>query len=161
MVSYHAAFRGLCGLFDMQQQALAAMVAWMRLDEALKAFERDLRSRHNITTLQLAVLHIVSERPHIPLAALRKALLAHAATLGQAIDDLRRKGLCQVRTNPEDRRARNVSLTEAGASLVAAMPLAGPMRLRDVEGETGRLDRLTPALNDALELFGLEAWTRR
>ncbi|SMQ85956.1 DNA-binding transcriptional regulator, MarR family [Devosia lucknowensis] len=145
----------------MQQQALAAMVAWMRLESALKAFELDLKRRHNITTLQLAVLHIVSERPHIPLAALRKALLAHAATLGQAIDDLRRKGLCQVRTNPEDRRARNVSLTEAGATLVAAQPMAGPMRLRDVEGETERLDRLAPALGDALELFGLDPWTRR
>lgn len=145
----------------MQQQALAAMVAWMRLDQALKAFELDLKRRHNITTLQLAVLHIVSERPHIPLAALRKALLAHAATLGQAIDDLRRKGFCQVRSNPEDRRARNVSITEAGAALVAAMPMAGPMRLRDVEGQTDRLDRLAPALNDALELFGLEDWTGR
>jgi DNA-binding MarR family transcriptional regulator len=145
----------------MQQQALAAMVAWMRLDQALKAFELDLKRGHNITTLQLAVLHIVSERPHIPLAALRKALLAHAATLGQAIDDLRRKGFCQVRSNPEDRRARNVSITEAGAALVAAMPMAGPMRLRDVEGQTDRLDRLAPALNDALELFGLEDWTGR
>lgn len=143
----------------MQQQALAAMVAWMRLDTALKAFELDLKRRHNITSLQLAVLHIVSERPQIPLAALRKALLAHAATLGQAIDDLRRKGLCQVRTNPEDRRARNVSITEAGSALIAAMPLAGPMRLREVEGETERLTRLTPALGDALDLFGLERWT--
>ena len=145
----------------MQQQALAAMVAWMRLDIALKAFELDLKRRYNITTLQLAVLHIVSERPHIPLAALRKALLAHAATLGQAVDDLRRKGLCQVRSNPEDRRARNVSITEAGSALVAAMPMAGPMRLRVVEGETDRLDRLAPALGDALDLFGLEPWTGR
>ncbi|WP_338721500.1 MarR family transcriptional regulator [Devosia sp. XK-2] len=145
----------------MQQQALAAMVAWMRLDTALKAFEAALKRDHKITALQLAVLHIVAERPHIPLAALRKALLAHPATLGQAIDDLRRKELCKVRTNPDDRRARNVFLTEAGAALVHAVPMAGPMRLRDVEGETERLDRLTPALNDALNLFGLESWTGR
>lgn len=142
----------------MQQQALAAMVAWMRLEGALKAFELDLKRRHKITVLQLAVLHIVSERPHIPLAALRKALLAHPATLGQAIDDLRRKGLCLVRTNPEDRRARNVSISDTGMALVAATPLAGPMRLRDVEGQTDQLDRMTPALNDALRLFGLETW---
>jgi len=41
------------------------------------------------------------------------------------------------------------------------VPMAGPMRLRDVEGESDRLDRLTLALNDALELFGLEEWTGR
>lgn len=143
----------------MQQQALKAMVAWMRLDQAIKAFEAALKRDHKITTLQLAVLHIVSERPHIPLAALRKALLAHPATLGQAIDDLRRKGLCQVRSNPEDRRARNVAITQAGSALIAAVPMTGPMRLRDVEGEAERLDRLAPALNDAVDLFGLEAWT--
>ncbi|QYO76860.1 MarR family winged helix-turn-helix transcriptional regulator [Devosia salina] len=143
----------------MQQQALKAMVAWMRLDQAIKAFEAALKRDHSITTLQLAVLHIVAERPHIPLAALRKALLAHPATLGQAIDDLRRKGLCQVRSNPEDRRARNVAITAAGTTLIAAVPMAGPMRLREVEGETERLDRLAPALNDAVDLFGLEAWT--
>jgi DNA-binding MarR family transcriptional regulator len=145
----------------MQQQALSAMVAWMRLDGAIKAFEADLKRRHRITSLQLAVLHIVSERPHIPLAALRKALLSHPATLGQAIDDLRRKGLCQVRSNPDDRRARNVSMTEAGAALVAAVPLTGPMRLREIEGETDRLLALTPALADALNLFGLEDWAER
>ena len=44
----------------MQQQALTAMVAWMRLEEAMKAFELDLKRRHNITMLQLAVLHIVA-----------------------------------------------------------------------------------------------------
>ncbi|MCP8882925.1 MarR family transcriptional regulator [Devosia sp. XJ19-1] len=142
----------------MQQQALTAMVAWMRLDTALKAFEASLKRDHKITALQLAVLHIVSERPHIPLAALRKALIAHPATLGQAIDDLRRKGLCQVRSNPEDRRARNVAITESGSELVAAVPLTGPMRLRDVEGEAERLVRLAPALGDAVELFGLAQW---
>lgn len=145
----------------MQQQALTAMVAWMRLEEAMKAFELDLKRQHNVTRLQLAVLHIIAERPHIPLAALRKALLAHAATLGQAIDDLRRKGLCQVRSNPDDRRARNVSITQAGHALVAAMPLVGPMRLRDIEGDTDRLTRLAPALGDALDLFGLEPWARK
>lgn len=145
----------------MQQQALAAMVAWMRLDQANRAFESELKRRFNITSLQLAVLHIVSERPHIPLAALRKALLAHPATIGQAVDDLRRKELCLVRFNPEDRRARNVSITANGAGLIRAVPLSGPMRLRVVEGETERLDRLAPALGDALELFGLEDWTKR
>lgn len=144
----------------MQQQALSAMVAWMRLDRAIKAFEAELKRRHKITALQLAVLHILAERPHIPLAALRKALVAHPATLGQAIDDLRKKGFCQVRFDPEDRRARNVSITEAGRGLVATTPLAGPMRLRDVEGETGRLDALTSAFTDSMDLFGLADETK-
>lgn len=145
----------------MQQQALSAMVAWVRLDRAITAFQADLKRRHNITALQLAVLHIIVERPHIPLAALRKALVAHPATLGQAIDALRRKGFCRVLSDPADRRARNVSITEAGQALVQSSPLAGPMRLRHVEGETERLDRLSTSFSDAIALFGLEEWTER
>ena len=34
-------------------------------------------------------------------------------------------------------------------------------RLREVEGETDRLTLLAPALGDALDLFGLEAWSKR
>ena len=139
----------------MQQQALSTLVAWLRLDSAIAAFHLDLKQRHGITGLQLAVLHILSERPHMALAALRKGLDMHAATLGQSIDDLRRLDLCIVRTDPRDRRARLVAITQKGLDLVAAVPLAGPNRLRQLETDPARLDRLTEALNDALDLFAL------
>lgn len=142
----------------MQQQALSVTVAWVRLERAMELFQAELRRRHGITTLQLAVLRILSERPQLPLAALRKALVAHPATLGQAIDDLRRKELCLVRRNPDDRRARDIALTEAGAAIVAAAPLAGPIRLREVNHDPARLDRLAEALDDAIDLFGLGPW---
>ena len=142
----------------MQQQALSTIVAWVRLERALEAFHLELRQRHGITGLQLAVLRILAERPQLPLAALRKALVMHPATLGQAIDALRRRELVSVRTDPGDRRARNVALTAAGTALLAAAPLAGAMRLREVETDSSRLDRLTAALDDAVELFGLAPW---
>lgn len=142
----------------MQQQALAVTVAWVRLERAMELFQAELRRAHGITTLQLAVLRILSERPQLPLAALRKALVAHPATLGQAIDDLRRKDLCTVRRNPDDRRARDIALTEAGSAIVVAAPLAGPVRLREVNHDPARLDRLAAALEDAIDLFGLAPW---
>jgi DNA-binding MarR family transcriptional regulator len=95
----------------MQQQALSTIVSWVRLERALEAFHLELRQRFGITGLQLAVLRILAERPRLPLAALRKALVAHPATLGQAIDGLRRRELVTVRTDAADRRARNVALT--------------------------------------------------
>jgi DNA-binding MarR family transcriptional regulator len=142
----------------MQQQALSATVAWVRLERAMAGFEAELRKRFGITGLQLQVLRICSERPQLPLAALRKMLVAHPATLGQSIDELRRMDLVTVRTDPKDRRARLVGLTEAGAALVAAAPAAGPTRLRETDQDVVRLDRLKVALEDALELFGLEEW---
>ena len=142
----------------MQQQALSALVAWVRLERALESFQLDLRRRFGITALQLSVLRICAERPQLPLAALRKALVMHPATLGQSIDELRRLGLVIVRTDPRDRRARLVGLTDKGQALVAAAPVAGPIRLRDAEGDTARLERLSAALDDLVDLFGLEPW---
>ena len=142
----------------MQQQALSAIVSWVRLERALEAFHLELRQRHGITGLQLSVLRILAERPQLPLAALRKALVMHPATLGQSIDELRRMDLVTVKTDPRDRRARLVGLTEAGAKLVSRAPLAGPTRLREIDHEIARLDRLKLALEDAVELFGLGEW---
>jgi DNA-binding MarR family transcriptional regulator len=142
----------------MQQQALSAIVAWVRLERAIDAFNLDLRRRFGLTGLQLAVLRILAERPRLPLAALRKALVMHPATLGQAIDALRLRGLCEVRYDSKDRRARLVSLTAAGTALIAQAPLAGPVRLREVAAEPARLETLAAALEDAIDLFGLKHW---
>lgn len=145
----------------MQQQALSAIVAWVRLDRAVELFNAELKQRHGITGLQLAVLRILGERPQLPLAALRKALVMHPATLGQAIDGLRRRGLCQVRRNPADKRARDIAITQEGEAVVAAAPLAGPVRLREVNHDPARLDRLAAALEDAIDLFGLGPWVEK
>lgn len=145
----------------MQQQALSAIVSWVRLDRAMEAFNAELKQLYGLTGLQLAVLRILGERPQLPLAALRKALVMHPATLGQAIDALRKKELCTVRSNPDDRRARDIALTPEGAALMALAPLAGPVRLRETQHDPARLDRLTAALSDAVELFGLGRWDRK
>lgn len=142
----------------MQQQALAAVIAWIRLERALENFERTLHDEFGITGLQLAILRLLSERPALALAALRKALVMHAATLGQAVDHLRRLGLCEVRPDPRDRRARLVALTSAGAAMLARTPMAGPMRLRQAPADSARLDRLAVALEDAIALFALDEW---
>lgn len=142
----------------MQQQALSAIVAWVRLDRAFENLNAELKRRYGITGLQLSVLRILAERPQLPLAALRKALVMHPATLGQAIDKLRVMDLVSVRRDPDDKRSRIVALTPAGAQMIAGAPLAGPVRLRDVMVEPDRLDRLAAALEDAIELFGLGGW---
>ena len=136
----------------MQQQALSAIIAWIRLDRAIESFNVTLRQDFGITGLQLAVLRILAERPALPLAALRKTLVMHPATLGQAVDELRTMGFCEVRTNPKDKRARLVAITPKGTALLEKAPLAGPVRLRQIAAEPVRLERLAAALEDAMEL---------
>jgi len=142
----------------MQQQALSTIVSWVRLERAMDAFHLDLKKRFGITGLQLSVLRICAERPQLPLAALRKALVMHPATLGQSIDELRRMELVTVRTDPADKRARLVALTDKGKALLDDAPLAGPTRLREVDHDVARLDRLQLGLDGAIALFGLGDW---
>ena len=139
----------------MQQQALSAIVAWVRLDAAIQNFNQQLRKEFGITGLQLAVLRILGERPALPLAALRKTLVMHPATLGQSIDELRAAGLCTVERDSRDKRARVVAITDKGNELMARAPVAGPVRLREFDHDPARLDRLKLAFEDAIDLFGL------
>jgi len=139
----------------MQQQALSAIVAWVRLDAAIQSFNQALRRDFGITGLQLAVLRILGERPALPLAALRKSLVMHPATLGQSIDELRVMELATVTRDPRDKRARIIAITDKGRELMARAPLAGPVRLREIETEPARLDALKAAFEDAVDLFGL------
>jgi hypothetical protein len=53
---------------------------------------------------------------------------------------------------------RIVSITPEGAALVERAPLAGPVRLRQIDHEPARLERLATGLEDAIALFGLEAY---
>jgi DNA-binding MarR family transcriptional regulator len=144
--------------------AVAAIRAWTHLDQAMAAFDRDLRARHGVTGRQLAVLRLVDEWGPAPtLAELRRRLVMHPATLGQLVDRLAGAGLVELAADAGDRRRRTVGLTAAGRRLLAAAPLAGPVRLRGLpEGhaaaDPARLRRLAAALTDAIELFGLEGY---
>jgi hypothetical protein len=41
--------------------AVLAIRAWMRLDQAIAGFNRELERRHGVTGAQLAILRIVAE----------------------------------------------------------------------------------------------------
>jgi MarR family transcriptional regulator, temperature-dependent positive regulator of motility len=139
--------------------ALAAIRAWMRLDAAIGAFNHALERQHNITGAQLAILRIVAELgPRVRLSDLRQRLVMHPATLGQLLDRLAVRGLVALSVDESDRRRRLVEVTGAGRRLIAAAPLAGPVRLRHVDVEPHRLEHLTEALTDAVVLFGLEGY---
>ncbi|MBV8086675.1 MAG: MarR family transcriptional regulator [Chloroflexi bacterium] len=104
------------------------------------------------------MLRILAEQPEASLRQLRQRLALHPATVGQAIDQLVERGLCTRRPDPADLRARLISITAAGRALLNKAPLAGPVRLRYTEAPRQRLQQLTDALGDAIDLFGLGPW---
>lgn len=137
-------------------EALAAIQAWTRLENARAEFGRMLERRYGVTGAQLGILRIVAE--HDPegttLAGLRERLVLHPATLGQLIDRLARRGLVELSPDPTDRRRRTVRTTAEGRTVCRDAPVAGPVRLRHTTADPDRLRRLTAACEDAVELFG-------
>jgi MarR family transcriptional regulator, temperature-dependent positive regulator of motility len=141
-------------------EAVDAIQAWVRLDLAITAFNRDLDRHHGVTGAQLAIMRLITLwGPEVRLADLRSRLVMHPATLGQLLDRLVIRGLVDLTADPTDRRRRMVSLTDRGTRVVRDAPLAGPVRLRQVPEDPRRLRRLSRALNDAIVLFGLDDYT--
>ena len=143
---------------DRQPPALAAIRAWVRLDRAFAEFNRHLGATLGITGAQLALLRLIDEGGVTTLAELRGRLFMHPATLGQLVERLQQRGLVALEPDPEDRRRRRVELTREGRETLVTAPLAGPVRLRSAEADQARLRRLAAALEDAVDLFGLERW---
>jgi DNA-binding MarR family transcriptional regulator len=141
--------------------AVRAIRSWLRLERAFAAFNRELRATVGLTGAQLAMLRIVAEVGPTTLAGLRERLRLHPATLGQLVDRLREKSLVRLSVDPDDARRRVVELTGEGEHALREAPLAGPVRLRSVETDPARLATLADALDDAVELFGLQRWAAR
>lgn len=73
-----------------------------------------------LTPVQFAALSAISERPGVDQATLAAVVAYDRATLGGVVDRLHQKGLIARQVGTSDRRARVLSLTEAGQTLLAA-----------------------------------------
>jgi MarR family transcriptional regulator, lower aerobic nicotinate degradation pathway regulator len=86
----------------------------------------------------LGVLLVLDRQGALSQTRLGEELGADKSAMGRTVDDLERLGAAVRRADPTDRRARQVSLTEAGEKLVAeAKEIAG----RTADGVFGRLSR--------------------
>jgi len=74
----------------------------------------------DLTSVQFAALDAIAEQPGTDQASLSAAIGFDRATIGGVIDRLEQKGLVQRIVSPQDRRARQLSLTPEGRRLLAA-----------------------------------------
>jgi len=142
----------------MNELAIATIRSWLKLDTALQMYAKHLKREFGVTGLQLALLRIVAERSPQTLYALRKRLVLHPATIGQSLESLAVAGYCTVSPDAKDRRARIVAITDEGRALIAKTPFAGPVRLRTIAVDPEKLKALKNAFDEAVGLFGVEAW---
>lgn len=124
----------------------AARVLARRFDEALRP--------HGLTNEQFSLLMSLN-RPEPPvIGAVAKLLGTDRTTLTAALKPLVREGLAAVMPDPEDRRARRITLTAAGhARLLAALPV---WHAQHAALEASLVDPDAPRLRTGLET--LAAW---
>ena len=75
----------------------------------------------DMTSVQFAALDGVQQQPGIDQASLAAAISFDRATIGGVIDRLEAKGLVRRDVSPDDRRARQLTLTPEGERLLAAV----------------------------------------
>lgn len=83
--------------------------------------ERVAPSGLDVTPVQYALLKAVQSRPGEDQASLAGAIAYDRTTIGGVIDRLEQKGLLRREVSPSDRRARVVTLTEAGHEAIGRL----------------------------------------
>ncbi|MBN8292025.1 MarR family transcriptional regulator [Rhodobacter sp. NTK016B] len=73
----------------------------------------------DLTPVQFAALDALSDNPGIDQATLAGLIAHDRVTIGGVVDRLQSKGLVTRSVNENDRRARRLVLTDAGAALLA------------------------------------------
>ncbi len=68
--------------------------------------------------MQYAALQTVANHPGIDQRTLARTIALDASTTGGVVDRLEARGWLERKTSPEDRRARQLALTDAGVQLL-------------------------------------------
>src|ERR1700753_522188 len=133
--------RDCCLCLHVQRAARALA---RRFDDALRPLD--------LTNGQFSLMMSLN-RPHPPGMGSVASLLAMArTTLTAALKPLERRGLVSVTPDPNDRRSRRLTLTEAGLALLArAVPV---WRCLHAELEQGLPDADPEALRRGLAVLG-------
>lgn len=101
-----------------------------------------------ITQVRAVFLLAIHDRA-LPISEVADSLAVSAATAGRTVDRLVTLGLVDREEDPEDRRARRVSLTPTGQELADTQREA--MRDRITEFSKALPDDVATGLNDALQ----------
>ncbi|MEO9902077.1 MarR family transcriptional regulator [Nisaea sp.] len=103
---------------------------------SVSVFQDSLKaSGYHLTPVQYACLATLEQKPGIDQATLAGLIAYDRATIGTVLDKLEAKGLVIRRTNPRDRRAREMHLTDAGRDLYRSVtPLVQDIQTLMTEG---------------------------
>lgn len=104
----------------------------------------------NLTPVQYAVLHAVSEKPGLDQRTLARTVGLDTSTTGGVVDRLEARSLLVRNATPQDRRVRMLTLTDDGQHLLQA---ATPAMMRAQERMLAPLT--VPQRKEFMRLMGI------
>ncbi len=92
-----------------------------RLQQIAVAIFLQETERHGVTPVQYAALQSVCNTPGIDQRTLARSIGLDTSTIAGVIDRLEARGLLARNTTPDDRRVRQLMLTDEGHAVLAAL----------------------------------------
>lgn len=115
---------------------------WNRVDAAVQ-------SGHGVPLTWLEILQTIAANPGCRVLDITRTLAITVGGASKIVDRVERAGLCRRVPNPADARSNTISLTDAGARLLAEANTTFERTLGDLIGSAApaaELDRLTASV---------------
>jgi DNA-binding MarR family transcriptional regulator len=97
----------------------------------------------DLTSVQFAALDAIAQQPGIDQSNLAATISFDRATIGGVVDRLESKGLVERAVSPQDRRARQLSLTPGGKKLLAQIRPVVEALQSEILAPLSRTERIT------------------
>jgi len=134
-------------LFEEAQTELKTMIVFHKAERTFRAAESHVFKDHQLTPTQFSVLETLYSKGDLRIQNLIDSILATSGNMTVVIRNMVRDGWITRETDPEDRRAYLVSITDAGRKKIEeALPdhIKNIQRLMQVfnSGEQAELTEL-------------------
>lgn len=96
----------------------------------------------DLRSTQYAILNLLAARGPQTIAALAESLVTDRATMGHNLRPLERDGLVRIAVGKQDRREREIALTDAGRDAETAGRMAWQRAQQQFEAAFGKEDAL-------------------
>jgi len=101
-----------------QARALKLWVVLSRAHAAIEAHARAHVAAHELTLPEFGILEVLYHKGRMLLGEVQRKILVSSGGITYLVDRLEARGLVERIENPDDRRARFVSLTRQGEKLI-------------------------------------------
>ena len=110
-------------LFEEAHTDLKTMIVFHKAERTLRATESHVFKDHQLTPTQFSVLETLYSKGDLRIQDLIDSILATSGNMTVVIRNMVRDGWIKRETDPDDRRASIVSLTEKGRKkIIEALP---------------------------------------